>query len=113
MCVHIQSSLSLDDNTATRVQADYDSFIDTLPENSPRYGLFDYEFETEDHCHKSKMVFFSWIPDTARIKEKMMYASSKENLKRKLNGIQVEVQATDASEVEQSVMHEKCMALAG
>ena len=53
------------------------------------------------------------IPDTARIKEKMMYASSKENLKRKLNGIQVEVQATDASEIEQSVMHEKCMALAG
>ena len=50
---------------------------------------------------------------SARIKEKMMYASSKENLKRKLNGIQVEVQATDASEIEQSVMHEKCMALAG
>ena len=58
-------------------------------------------------CHSCR------IPDTARIKEKMMYASSKENLKRKLNGIQVEVQATDASEIEQSVMHEKCMALAG
>ena len=53
------------------------------------------------------------IPDNAPIRQKMMYASSKENLKRKLNGIQVEVQATDASEIDQSVMHEKCMALAG
>ena len=44
----------------TRAQADYDAFVDALPEDSPRYGLFDYEFETEDHCHKSKVVFFSW-----------------------------------------------------
>ena len=42
------------------LQADYDTFVDTLPPDNPRYGLFDYEFETQDHCHKSKMVFFSW-----------------------------------------------------
>lgn len=38
-------------------------------------------------------------PDTAKVRTKMLYASSKDRIKRELDGIQVEVQATDASEV--------------
>lgn len=38
-------------------------------------------------------------PDTARVRSKMIYASSKDRFKRELDGIQVELQATDASEV--------------
>jgi hypothetical protein len=38
-------------------------------------------------------------PDTARVRSKMIYASSKERFKRELDGIQVELQATDPTEV--------------
>jgi len=38
-------------------------------------------------------------PDTARVRSKMIYASSKDRFKRELDGIQIELQATDASEV--------------
>ena len=39
-------------------------------------------------------------PDTAPVKQKMLYASTKESFKRQLVGISGEVQATDASEVD-------------
>lgn len=38
-------------------------------------------------------------PDNARIKNKMVFASSKDALRRSLDGIGAEVQATDYDEV--------------
>ncbi|KAL0344555.1 UNVERIFIED_CONTAM: Actin-depolymerizing factor 7 [Sesamum radiatum] len=38
-------------------------------------------------------------PDTSRIRNKMIYASSKDRFKRELDGIQVELQATDPTEM--------------
>jgi cofilin len=38
-------------------------------------------------------------PDTSKVKEKMVYASSKEALRRALVGIAYEMQGTDLSEV--------------
>ena len=46
-------------------------------------------------------------PDTAKIRSKMIYASSKDAFKRDLDGIQVEIQATDFSEVEEQVFIDK------
>ena len=49
----------------------------------------------------SKLVTNAFLrsPDTAKIKQKMVYASSKDAIRKKLNGIGVEVQGTDHSEI--------------
>ena len=44
-------------------------------------------------------VFQKRSPDTARVRNKMIYASSKDRFKRELDGIQVELQATDPTEM--------------
>ncbi|CAN6345030.1 unnamed protein product, partial [Urochloa humidicola] len=77
----------------------YDDFAAALPANECRYAIFDYDFVTEENCQKSKIFFIAWSPDTARVRSKMIYASSKERFKRELDGIQVELQATDSAEV--------------
>ncbi|CAD6273209.1 unnamed protein product [Miscanthus lutarioriparius] len=77
----------------------YDDFAASLPANECRYAIFDYDFVTEENCQKSKIFFIAWSPDTARVRSKMIYASSKERFKRELDGIQVELQATDSAEV--------------
>jgi cofilin len=46
-------------------------------------------------------------PDTAKIKSKMLYASTKDSLKKKLVGIGAEIQATDKSELEEAVILER------
>ncbi|ETI40690.1 hypothetical protein F442_13812 [Phytophthora nicotianae P10297] len=64
-----------------------------------RYALVDYDVTMKDGRSNSKMIFISWSPDTARIKSKMLYASSKQAIKRALTGIGIFLTATDASEL--------------
>ncbi|GJU72654.1 putative leucine-rich repeat protein, partial [Tanacetum coccineum] len=73
----------------------YDDFTNSLPGNECRYAVFDFDFTTDENCQKSKIFFIAWSPDTSRVRMKMVYASSKDRFKRELDGIQVELQATD------------------
>jgi predicted oxidoreductase len=50
--------------------------------------------------HSNKITFLAWSPDDAGIQPKMIYASSKEALKRSLTGIAVELQANDSDDIE-------------
>ncbi|KAG4907903.1 hypothetical protein AAZX31_10G222800 [Glycine max] len=77
----------------------YDDFSASLPANECRYAVFDFDFTTNENCQKSKIFFIAWAPDTSKVREKMVYASSKDKFKRELDGIQVELQATDPSEM--------------
>ncbi|XP_020595358.1 actin-depolymerizing factor 7-like [Phalaenopsis equestris] len=82
----------------------YDDFITHLPANECRYAIFDFDFFTEENVPKSKIFFIAWSPDTSKVRSKMLYASSKESFKRELDGIQVELQATDPSEMDLEVI---------
>ncbi|XP_071732415.1 actin-depolymerizing factor 1 [Rutidosis leptorrhynchoides] len=77
----------------------YEDFTACLPANECRYAVYDFDFVTEENCQKSRIFFIAWSPDTARVRTKMIYASSKDRFKRELDGIQVELQATDPTEV--------------
>ncbi|RAL48943.1 hypothetical protein DM860_001263 [Cuscuta australis] len=74
-------------------------FTNSLPSNECRYAVFDYDFTTDENCQRSRIFFISWSPETARVRSKMVYASSKDRFRRELDGVQVELQATDASEM--------------
>ncbi|KAL6503169.1 actin depolymerizing factor, cofilin [Orobanche hederae] len=77
----------------------YDDFTASLPEDECRYAVYDYDFVTAENCQKSKIFFIAWSPDISRIRTKMIYASSKDRFKRELDGIQIELQATDPTEM--------------
>ncbi|CAL4910689.1 unnamed protein product [Urochloa decumbens] len=86
----------------------YDDFAATLPANECRYAIFDYDFMTEENCQKNK-IFFIGFPDTARVRSKMIYASCREMFKQKLDGIQVELLATDSAEIGLDVIQYKAV----
>ncbi|CAN4116920.1 unnamed protein product [Withania somnifera] len=77
----------------------YEDFTACLPDNECRYAVYDFDFVTAENCQKSRIFFIAWSPDTARVRSKMIYASSKDRFKRELDGIQVELQATDPTEM--------------
>ncbi|URE37157.1 ADF [Musa troglodytarum] len=77
----------------------YDEFAAALPTDECRYAIYDFDFVTEENCQKSKIFFIAWSPDSSRVRSKMLYASSKDRFKRELDGIQVELQATDPTEM--------------
>ncbi|KUJ09067.1 cofilin/tropomyosin-type actin-binding protein [Mollisia scopiformis] len=67
----------------------------------PRYAVYDFEYElASGEGTRNKITFIAWSPDDAGIGPKMTYASSKDALKRALNGIAAEVQANDEDDIE-------------
>ncbi|KAL9435088.1 hypothetical protein AB3S75_021365 [Citrus x aurantiifolia] len=80
-------------------QESYEDFTKSLPADECRYAVFDFDFTTSENVQKSKIFFIAWAPDTSRVRSKMVYASSKDRFKRELDGIHVELQATDPSEM--------------
>lgn len=85
----------------------YDDFLASLPENDCRYAIYDYDFVTSENCQKSKIFFIAWSPSVARIRSKMLYATSKERFRRELDGIHYEIQATDPTEVDLEVIQDR------
>ena len=86
----------------------YEDFIAAIPTDQPRYAVVDVAYETDDGRPQEKIVFFLWAPDSCGVKDKMLYASSKDALRKKLNGIHREIQANDADEMEKDSVIAAC-----
>ncbi|KYO38541.1 cofilin-1 [Alligator mississippiensis] len=76
----------------------YAAFVALLPERDCRYALYDATYETRE-TKKEDLVFIFWAPECAPLKSKMIYASSKDAIKKKLTGIKHELQANSFEEV--------------
>ncbi|MBA0751333.1 hypothetical protein Gogos_000263 [Gossypium gossypioides] len=85
----------------------YEAFTASLPADECRYAVYDFDFVTDENCQKSRIFFIAWSPDTSKVRSKMIYASSKDRFKRELDGIQVELQATDPSEMDLDVIRSR------
>ncbi|KAI0205624.1 cofilin [Astrocystis sublimbata] len=69
----------------------------------PRYAVYDFEYDlASGEGSRNKITFIAWSPDDAGVMPKMVYAASKEGLKRALNGVAIELQANDADDIEHS-----------
>eukprot|EP01066_Platyproteum_vivax_P005122 Platyproteum_vivax@DN1652_c0_g1_i1.p1 len=77
----------------------YDDFVSKLPNDEPRYAVVDFQYETDDGRPQEKLLFLGWSPDTCNVKLKMLYASSKEAIKKKVPGVSKELQVNDASDL--------------
>ncbi|MFQ6668100.1 hypothetical protein Gotur_033884 [Gossypium turneri] len=85
----------------------YEKLCSSLPSDECRYAVYDFDFTTDENCQKSKIFFIAWSPDTSRVRSKMLYASSKDRFRRELDGVQVELQATDPSEMSFDIVKER------
>lgn len=98
----------------TSTSEDYDEFLSKLPENDCKYAIYDFEYELgAGEGKRSKIIFYTWSPDTAPVRSKMVYASSKDALRRALSGIASDIQGTDFSEVAYESVLEKVSKAAG
>lgn len=93
--------------------ATYDEFLADMhaarSAGECRYAVYDAEYTTPNGP-RSKLVFLLWAPEDAKLKQKMLYTSSKDALKKKVDGIAKEIQATDNDEISWEHMLEVCQA---
>lgn len=77
----------------------FDNLSHHIPPNEPRFIVIDFDYTNNDGLVLNKIIFVHWCPDSARVQQKMVYASTKENLKKKFVGIFKEIQASVHSEL--------------
>ncbi|KAK3818854.1 MAG: hypothetical protein J3Q66DRAFT_338701 [Benniella sp.] len=92
--------------------AEYEEFVKSVPLDECRWYVYDFEYTHTDEStghqgQRNKVLFISWAPDDAKIKAKMIYASSRDGLRRKLTGIHAEIQGTDLSEIDHETILSK------
>ena len=87
--------------------ASFDDFCSKLPDGDCRYAVLDVEIDTKSGATANKLIFIAWSDDNASIMPKMLYASSKDALKKSLNGVQEEYQATDRSDLDEEEVNKK------
>jgi len=80
-----------------------------LPENQCRYSIYDVDIAIDlgsgmSKGTRNKLLFIVWAPMSARIKDKMVTASSKDGLKKVFDGVQIELQINSAEEYEASAL---------
>lgn len=62
--------------------------------------LWNLQYSSECRCiHLNEKNALFRIPDTSKVRQKMLYASSKDAIRKNLVGLAIEIQGTDASEV--------------
>ncbi|WVR05611.1 cofilin [Kwoniella sp. DSM 27419] len=94
----------------TSEDKDFDNFVAELPEKECRWAVYDFEYTLPGgEGIRNKLVFVMWSPDDANVKNKMMFASSKDALRRRLEGIHIEIQATEYSEITKDAILEKAL----
>lgn len=76
----------------------YGHFVKMLPSDDCRYALYDATYETKE-TKKEDLVFIFWAPESAPLKSKMIYASSKDAIKKKFTGIKHEWQVNGLDDI--------------
>lgn len=66
---------------------------------SPRYAVYDVEYEIAGEGKRSKIIFISWVPSETPTLWSMIYASTREVLKNALNVV-TSIHADDKSDIE-------------
>jgi len=65
-----------------------------------RYAVYDVAYKTDDGGERNKIAFIAWVPDVASQIPRMLYSTSKDALKRSLNGFHADIQAMDDEDLE-------------
>jgi len=87
---------------------DWDLICDKICESGePRFAVCDFHYRSKEDLDQTKLLFVAWTPETARPGDKMLYASTKEGFKAKLDGVQKVVQATDEGDLDHKAVCER------
>lgn len=85
---------------------EYETFLESLPADEPRYVVYDFHYQLADGGQRDDVIMISWCPDTTKVKKKMLHASSKDALVKKLQYGGKPFQATEVSDITKEVVME-------
>ncbi|GLA12841.1 hypothetical protein AnigIFM62618_009356 [Aspergillus niger] len=87
-------------------EKNYEAFLQKLTsahdsdgKPAPRYAIYDVEYDLLEDGRRATIVFISWMPDVTSTRIRMLYASTKEQLRKALD-VKVSIHADDVHDIE-------------
>lgn len=77
-----------------------EDMVEAQNQKECRYAVFDAEYTLPNGQKRQKLVFYIWCPESASVKQKMVYTSTKDALKKCLTGVAKEMQCNDLGDLE-------------
>ena len=77
------------------ISATYQDLLNDLPDGQGKYVL--YYLDAKENKGKSKAIFIAWIPEEAKMKDKMIYAGSIGEFLQDCKGANVKITASERS----------------
>lgn len=68
--------------------------------DSFRYAIYELEYPTQDGRIESKILFIMYAPDICTSKEKFVVATTKDEVKKKLQPFNKEIQVNDWADLD-------------
>ena len=65
-----------------------------------RYAVFELEYPTPDGRTESKILFILYAPDICDARDKFVYATTKENVRKKVQPFNKELQVNDWADID-------------
>ncbi|CEP03597.1 ADF-H domain-containing protein [Plasmodiophora brassicae] len=104
----LDNTITIESKLPGEAPFQYANFVKLLSAaNEPRFAVLDYNYE-EEGVQRSKIVFVFWCPDSTKTRDKMMYASAKEDFQKKLTGLHKIKQVNDESDLDEAEMLALC-----
>jgi cofilin len=88
-------------------KTDYEWFSSYFKPKTCCWGVIKYAYKMDD-APRDKIVLISFADDNAKIKQKMISASTTSALKETLSLVQIKLQATDESDFDEKVVLTAC-----
>ncbi|KAJ6229729.1 cofilin/actin-depolymerizing factor homolog-related [Anaeramoeba flamelloides] len=81
----------------------FEEFYNQLPKDDCRYICYHYDFDVNGQ-KRSKLLFIGWMPSTAKLKNKMVYATTLLSFKYMLRGIGVSLQINNPESLNEELI---------
>ncbi|OQE35408.1 hypothetical protein PENCOP_c013G01889 [Penicillium coprophilum] len=79
------------------------SSIDNEGNRAPRYAVYDVEYDLSEDGRRATIIFISWVPEETSTRLRMLYAATKEQLRKALD-VKVSIHADEVSDIEWKVV---------
>ena len=85
----------------------FDKLVEELPENEPRYVLFDVPVKNRANLDDVRTAFVFWMPMSSPVRLRMRYASSKSVITKRFRGIATQIQVEEKENLNMEYMVSK------
>ncbi len=78
-----------------RTEEPFEQLVQSLPDNEPRYVLYDFPIKNRVGLDDTRMLFLFWMPMESPVRLRMSYAGTKKSIVSSFSGITTQIQEDD------------------